>query len=100
MAQQASMAHWQSIIKILTNSLNVLKSNYVRTELYHWLPLLFETRLISHSFASRLQVPPFLICKLFTQVFSFINVQLFNRYMQHMYYHSSFMYVKTSAMNR
>ncbi|XBI24519.1 hypothetical protein VPH35_049607 [Triticum aestivum] len=51
MAQQASMAHWQSIIKILTNSLNVLKSNYV---------------------------PPFLICKLFTQVFSFINVQLFN----------------------
>ncbi|CAM0881489.1 unnamed protein product [Alopecurus aequalis] len=51
MAHQASMAHWQSIIKILTNSLNVLKSNYV---------------------------PPFLICKLFTQVFSFINVQLFN----------------------
>ncbi|TVT97593.1 hypothetical protein EJB05_57155 [Eragrostis curvula] len=51
LAQQASMAHWQSIIKILTNSLNVLKSNYV---------------------------PSFLICKLFTQVFSFINVQLFN----------------------
>ncbi|XP_062203338.1 myosin-17-like isoform X2 [Phragmites australis] len=51
LAQQASMAHWQSIIKILTNSLNVLKSNYV---------------------------PPFLICKLFTQVFSFINVQLLN----------------------
>uniref|UniRef100_A0A453DWI1 Dilute domain-containing protein n=1 Tax=Aegilops tauschii subsp. strangulata TaxID=200361 RepID=A0A453DWI1_AEGTS len=25
-----------------------------------------------------IQVPPFLICKLFTQVFSFINVQLFN----------------------
>uniref|UniRef100_A0A0A9CEE0 Dilute domain-containing protein n=1 Tax=Arundo donax TaxID=35708 RepID=A0A0A9CEE0_ARUDO len=51
LSQQASMAHWQSIIKILTNALNVLKSNYV---------------------------PPFLICKLFTQVFSFINVQLFN----------------------
>lgn len=51
LAQQASMAHWQSIIKILTNSLDVLKSNYV---------------------------PPFLICKMFTQVFSFINVQLFN----------------------
>uniref|UniRef100_A0A453DWN5 Dilute domain-containing protein n=1 Tax=Aegilops tauschii subsp. strangulata TaxID=200361 RepID=A0A453DWN5_AEGTS len=73
MAQQASMAHWQSIIKILTNSLNVLKSNYV---------------------------PPFLICKLFTQVFSFINVQLFNRFVQHLYCYSSFMYVKTSAMNR
>ncbi|CAO2165317.1 unnamed protein product [Urochloa humidicola] len=51
LAQQASMAHWQSIIKILTNSLNIMKSNYV---------------------------PAFLICKLFTQVFSFINVQLFN----------------------
>ncbi|KAG2598643.1 hypothetical protein PVAP13_5KG404800 [Panicum virgatum] len=51
LAQQASMAHWQSIIKILTNSLNILKSNYV---------------------------PAFLICKLFTQIFSFINVQLFN----------------------
>uniref|UniRef100_A0A0A8YD25 Myo1 n=1 Tax=Arundo donax TaxID=35708 RepID=A0A0A8YD25_ARUDO len=51
LAQEASMAHWQSIIKILTNTINVLKSNYV---------------------------PPFLICKLFTQVFSFINVQLFN----------------------
>ncbi|AQK96134.1 Myosin family protein with Dil domain [Zea mays] len=49
----------QSIIKILTNSLDVLKSNYVR-------------RLVA------LQVPPFLICKMFTQVFSFINVQLFN----------------------
>jgi hypothetical protein len=32
LAQQASMAHWQSIIKILTNSLNILKSNYVRTK--------------------------------------------------------------------
>ncbi|KAG8044919.1 hypothetical protein GUJ93_ZPchr0008g13198 [Zizania palustris] len=31
LAQQASMAHWQSIIEILTNSLNVLKSNYVRS---------------------------------------------------------------------
>ncbi|KAL6882096.1 hypothetical protein ACP4OV_011568 [Aristida adscensionis] len=51
LAQQASMAHWQSIVKILTNSLNILKSNYV---------------------------PAFLICKLFTQLFSFINVQLFN----------------------
>uniref|UniRef100_A0A804QTE4 Dilute domain-containing protein n=1 Tax=Zea mays TaxID=4577 RepID=A0A804QTE4_MAIZE len=29
LAQQASMAHWQSIIKILTNSLDVLKSNYL-----------------------------------------------------------------------
>jgi hypothetical protein len=69
LAQQASMAHWQSIIKILTNSLNILKSNYV---------------------------PAFLICKLFTQVFSFINVQLFNRYGA--YYHLLIV-LRTSTMN-
>ncbi|EES03165.2 hypothetical protein BDA96_03G215100 [Sorghum bicolor] len=51
LAQQTLIAHWQSIVKILTNYLNVLKANYV---------------------------PSFLICKVFTQIFSFINVQLFN----------------------
>ncbi|KAF0916335.1 hypothetical protein E2562_005934 [Oryza meyeriana var. granulata] len=49
LAQQASMAHWQSIIKILTNFLNTLKSNYV---------------------------PPFLICKLFTQVVSSMRTKM------------------------
>ncbi|XP_044434428.1 myosin-9-like [Triticum aestivum] len=48
LAQQ--IGHWQSIVKIITNYLGVLKSNYV---------------------------PSFLICKLFGQIFSFINVQLF-----------------------
>ncbi|KAM0876441.1 hypothetical protein ACQ4PT_036141 [Festuca glaucescens] len=43
--------HWQSIVNILTEYMHVLKSNYV---------------------------PSFLICKMFTQVFSFIDVQLFN----------------------
>jgi hypothetical protein len=47
-------------------------------KLYHWVTLLFETGLISRSLRLHLQVPPFLMCKLFTQVFSFINVQLFN----------------------
>ncbi|XP_066375935.1 myosin-15-like isoform X3 [Miscanthus floridulus] len=51
LAQQTLKAHWQSIVKILTNNLNVLKANYV---------------------------PSFLIRKLFTQVFSFFNAQLFN----------------------
>uniref|UniRef100_A0A0E0GS16 Myosin motor domain-containing protein n=1 Tax=Oryza nivara TaxID=4536 RepID=A0A0E0GS16_ORYNI len=51
LAQQTLIAHWQSIVKILTNYLNVLKANYV---------------------------PSFLISKVFTQIFSFINVQLFN----------------------
>ncbi|XP_010937148.1 myosin-17 isoform X2 [Elaeis guineensis] len=51
MAQQALIAHWQSIVKSLTNYLKTLRANYV---------------------------PPFLVRKVFTQTFSFINVQLFN----------------------
>ncbi|XP_038987195.1 myosin-17-like isoform X1 [Phoenix dactylifera] len=51
MAQQALIAHWQSIVKSLTNCLKILRANYV---------------------------PPFLVHKVFTQTFSFINVQLFN----------------------
>ncbi|XVF06361.1 hypothetical protein REPUB_Repub06bG0041500 [Reevesia pubescens] len=50
-AQQALIAHWQGIVKSLGNFLNTLKANYV---------------------------PPFLVRKVFTQIFSFINVQLFN----------------------
>ncbi|KAI4964048.1 hypothetical protein ZWY2020_008445 [Hordeum vulgare] len=48
---EALFDHWQSIVNILTDYLRVLKSNYV---------------------------PSFLISKMFTQVFSFIDVQLFN----------------------
>ncbi|KAF9612572.1 hypothetical protein IFM89_002168 [Coptis chinensis] len=50
-AQQALIAHWQSIVKILSNYLKTLRANYV---------------------------PPFLVRKVFTQIFSFVNVQLFN----------------------
>ncbi|XP_050215597.1 myosin-17-like isoform X2 [Mercurialis annua] len=50
-AQQALIAHWQSIVKSLNNYLNIMKANYM---------------------------PPFLVRKVFTQIFSFINVQLFN----------------------
>ncbi|KAJ8452460.1 hypothetical protein Cgig2_000049 [Carnegiea gigantea] len=50
-AQQALITHWQGIVRSLGNYLNTLKAN---------------------------QVPPFLVRKLFTQIFSFINVQLFN----------------------
>ncbi|KAK8605222.1 hypothetical protein V6N13_082673 [Hibiscus sabdariffa] len=49
--QQALIAHWQGIVQSLGNFLNTLKANYV---------------------------PPFLVRKVFTQIFSFINVQLFN----------------------
>ncbi|KAK3000828.1 hypothetical protein RJ639_022262, partial [Escallonia herrerae] len=50
-AQQALIAHWQGIVKSLGDFLNTLKTNHV---------------------------PPFLVRKVFTQIFSFINVQLFN----------------------
>ncbi|GJY30391.1 myosin-11 isoform X1, partial [Tanacetum coccineum] len=50
-AQQALIAHWQGIVKGLGDFLNTLKTNHV---------------------------PPFLVRKIFTQIFSFINVQLFN----------------------
>ncbi|XP_068495741.1 myosin-11-like isoform X3 [Phaseolus vulgaris] len=50
-AQKALIAHWQGIVKSLGNFLNTLKENHV---------------------------PPFLVRKVFTQIFSFINVQLFN----------------------
>ncbi|GFS30230.1 myosin family protein with Dil domain-containing protein [Actinidia rufa] len=50
-AQQALIAHWQGIVKSLGNFLNALKTNHA---------------------------PPFLVRKVFTQIFSFINVQLFN----------------------
>ncbi|XP_073005604.1 myosin-11-like isoform X2 [Typha latifolia] len=50
-AQQSLIAHWQGIVKSLGSFLNTLKANHV---------------------------PPFLVRKVFTQIFSFINVQLFN----------------------
>ncbi|XWS16193.1 hypothetical protein CRYUN_Cryun34aG0064100 [Craigia yunnanensis] len=50
-AQQALIAHWQSIVKTLNNYLKIMRANYV---------------------------PSFLVHKVFTQTFSFINVQLFN----------------------
>ncbi|KAJ0008045.1 hypothetical protein Pint_29017 [Pistacia integerrima] len=50
-AQQVLIAHWQSIVKSLNNYLKIMRANYV---------------------------PSFLVRKVFTQIFSFINVQLFN----------------------
>ncbi|GMY34657.1 myosin-17-like isoform X1 [Fagus crenata] len=50
-AQQALIGHWQSIVKCIDNYLKIMRANFV---------------------------PPFLVRKVFTQTFSFINVQLFN----------------------
>lgn len=89
-AQRALIAHWQGIVKSLGNFLNTLKANHVsRTSLgfsllYYFclLSLLLYLPDFSLHFyvLFLLQVPPFLVRKVFTQIFSFINVQLFNRY--------------------
>ncbi|KAJ4817299.1 myosin-like protein XIF [Rhynchospora pubera] len=50
-AKQASIVHWQSIVKCFANTLQKLKENYV---------------------------PSMIISKTFSQVFSYMNVQLFN----------------------
>ncbi|KAL1060144.1 hypothetical protein V6Z11_1Z122200 [Gossypium hirsutum] len=57
-AQQALIAHWQSIVKSLDHYLKIMKSN--------------------HSHFSGHTGTSFLVRKVFTQIFSFINVQLFN----------------------
>ncbi|XP_078149493.1 myosin-9-like [Carex rostrata] len=49
--QQDLIGHWQDIARSLTNFLNTLKAN---------------------------NVPPFLVRKVFVQIFTFINVKLFN----------------------
>lgn len=50
-AQQILSSHWHSIIKSLSNLLSMMRANHV---------------------------PPFLVRKVFTQIFSYMNVQLFN----------------------
>ncbi|KAK4754045.1 hypothetical protein SAY87_002149 [Trapa incisa] len=51
MAQQALNAHWKGIVNCLNDCLKTMRANYV---------------------------PAFVVRKVFTQIFSFINVQLFN----------------------
>lgn len=52
LGQQKQLAHWLGIVKVLANYLDVLRANHV---------------------------PSILVHKLFTQIFSLIDVQLFNR---------------------
>ncbi|VAH62548.1 unnamed protein product [Triticum turgidum subsp. durum] len=52
LGQQNQLAHWLSIVKVIANYLDVLKANHV---------------------------PSILVHKLFVQIFSLIDVQLFNR---------------------
>lgn len=77
-AQQALIAHWQSIVKSLDSYLKMMKANYVSSIVPHrWLKFVISE--VLSYIMSFTQVPPFLVRKVFTQIFSFINVQLFNR---------------------
>ncbi|KAG2545907.1 hypothetical protein PVAP13_9KG467505 [Panicum virgatum] len=51
LSRQASSVHWQSIVKCLDNTLETMKNNHV---------------------------PPMIIKKTFSQVYAYLNVQLFN----------------------
>ncbi|CAN6309346.1 unnamed protein product [Urochloa humidicola] len=51
LSRQASTVHWQSIVKCLDHTLETMKNNYV---------------------------PPIIIKKTFSQVYAYLNVQLFN----------------------
>ncbi|KAM0929591.1 hypothetical protein ACQ4PT_001616 [Festuca glaucescens] len=51
LSRQASSVHWQNIVKCLNNTLETMNNNYV---------------------------PPMIIRKTFSQVFAYMNVQLFN----------------------
>ncbi|WZZ18783.1 hypothetical protein YC2023_111872 [Brassica napus] len=61
-AQKALSAHWQSIVTCLNGHLRTMRANYVR----------------KIKFSAKAVVPSLLISKVFGQIFSFINVQLFN----------------------
>jgi myosin-5 len=67
-------------VKILTNYLNVLKANYVCYLKLSSHPTFWNKNMCWPDLHWYWQVPSFLISKVFTQIFSFINVQLFNRY--------------------
>lgn len=87
--QQASNIHWQSIVDKLDQTLGILSGNHVSThKTYHMPALLFQIVcnwdkkiLVLRNCCNLciLQVPPMFTRKIFSQVFSFINVQLFNR---------------------
>jgi myosin-5 len=68
--------HWQKIIESLDKLLKTLQDNYVCVSLFPYDALVLDVCLL---FFFNPQVPPVLAQKIFTQIFSYINVQLFNR---------------------
>lgn len=76
-------SHWQSIIDSLNNLLKTFQQNYVSFVDEFFVGDCSELEI--HTNFLRIQVPAALIQKIFTQIFSFINMQLFNRW----YFNSS-----------
>lgn len=66
---------WQSVIGLLNHYLFTWKKNYVGIYLYLSFTLLLNFPTKNVLF----QVPLFLVQKIFSQTFQYINVQLFNR---------------------
>jgi len=79
---QSQSNHWQKIIESLDKLLKILQDNHVWLLLFPydsllmvcWVPGCMFTVVVFYP-----QVPPVLAQKIFTQVFSYVNVQLFNR---------------------
>lgn len=66
---------WKSIIESLNGTLRTLQDNFVsKTNYINTLEVL-STPILQCLF----QVPPVLVQRIFTQIFSYIDVQLFNR---------------------
>lgn len=73
--------HWQNIIESLNGLLSTLKNNFVCIINY------IITLWFRHIILQKLlfQVPRVLVQNIFTQTFSYINIQLFNRYLLYIY---------------
>ncbi|KAK2993354.1 hypothetical protein RJ640_007621 [Escallonia rubra] len=73
--------HWLSIIECLNGLLSILKENFV-CSYFRQKYCIYKNEFKADSFSSieilLFQVPPVLVQKIFTQIFSYINVQLFN----------------------
>lgn len=79
--QQASNIHWQSIVKSMDHTLKILSENYVS-----WINTCLPSSLFTYQriffyfcLMTVMQVSTVITRKIYSQVFSFINVQLFNR---------------------
>lgn len=76
---QSQSNHWQKIIESLDKLLKILQDNHVCVSLFPYHSLVLICWMCVYCCFVYPQVPPVLAQKIFTQIFSYINVQLFNR---------------------